>query len=254
MTLDDLLEQDRQHRNIAPREAHIRETAACAYASFLRAERAKPLSRTAFLSAQLALIQKRWWLAQACLLVLVGLALPGLAELALMTRSLGVAAALFVILAIPEFARNTNTGALEIEGTTHYTLRHIYAARLTLIGGVDLVILTGFCGVLTFAMQLSLAALVTQFLLPLATTAALCFSVLSSPRTAQGAVAVCACLFWGGVWWLIVANDRLYAQAAQPLWHLLLALSLALLALTARRYLTTATTLWEERSHGTLYD
>lgn len=78
---------------------------------------------------------------------------------------------------------------MEIEGTTHYTLRHIYAARLVLFGAVDLVILTGFCGALTLALQLSLATLVTQFLLPLVTTACLCFAVLSSPRAAQGTVA-----------------------------------------------------------------
>ena len=84
MTLDELLQND--NATIAPREEHIRATVAAARASFLRAESEMPLSRTAFLSAQLALIQKRWWLAQALLLVLVALALPGLAEIALMAR------------------------------------------------------------------------------------------------------------------------------------------------------------------------
>lgn len=152
MTLDELLQND--SATIAPREEHIRATVTAARASFLRAESEMPLSRTAFLGAQLALIQKRWWLAQALLLVLVALALPGLAEIALMARGLGVTAALFVILVIPEFARNSSANAMEIEGTTHYTLRHIYAARLGLFGAVDLVILTGFCGALTLALQL----------------------------------------------------------------------------------------------------
>ena len=250
MTLDELLQND--SATIAPREEHIRATVTAARASFLRAESEMPLSRTAFLSAQLALIHKRWWLAQALLLVLVALALPGLAEIELMARGLGVTAALFVILVIPEFARNSSANAMEIEGTTHYTLRHIYAARLVLFGGVDLVILTGFCGALTLALQLSLATLVTQFLLPLVTTACLCFAVLSSPRAAQGAVAIC--LFWSGVWWLIVASDGLYSQIALPLWLVLFALSLLLLALFARRYLKHATEQWEGQPHGTLYD
>lgn len=252
MTLDELLQND--SATIAPREEHICATVAAARASFLRAESEMPLSRTAFLGAQLALIQKRWWLAQALLLVLVALALPGLAEIALMARGLGVTAALFVILVIPEFARNSSANAMEIEGTTHYTLRHIYAARLVLFGAVDLVILTGFCGALTLALQLSLATLVTQFLLPLVTTACLCFAVLSSPRAAQGAVAICACLFWSGVWWLIVASDGLYSQIALPLWLVLFALSLLALALFARRYLKHATEQWEGQPHGTLYD
>lgn len=252
MTLDELLQND--SATIAPREEHICATVAAARASFLRAESETPLSRTAFLGAQLALIQKRWWPAQALLLVLVALALPGLAEIELMARGLGVTAALFVILVIPEFARNSSANAMEIEGTTHYTLRHIYAARLVLFGGVDLVILTGFCGALTLALQLSLAALVTQFLLPLVTTACLCFAVLSSPRAAQGTVAVCACLFWSGVWWLIVASDGLYSQIALPLWLVLFALSLLALAIFARRYLKHATEQWEGQPHGTLYD
>lgn len=252
MTLDELLQND--SATIAPREEHIRATVTAARASFLRAESEMPLSRTAFLSAQLALIQKRWWLAQALLLVLVALALPGLAEIELMARGLGVTAALFVILVIPEFARNSSANAMEIEGTTHYTLRHIYSARLVLFGGVDLIILTGFCGALTLALQLSLATLVTQFLLPLVTTACLCFAVLSSPRAAQGTVAICACLFWSGVWWLIVASDGLYSQIALPLWLVLFALSLLALAIFARRYLKHATEQWEGQPHGTLYD
>ena len=186
MTLDELLNTDSQHTTIPPREEHVQATIAAASASFVRAESEMPMATHTFLRIQLALIHKRWWLAQALLLVLVALALPGLAEIELMARGLGVTAALFVILVIPEFARNSSANAMEIEGTTHYTLRHIYAARLVLFGGVDLVILTGFCGALTLALQLSLATLVTQFLLPLVTTACLCFAVLSSPRAAQG--------------------------------------------------------------------
>lgn len=254
MTLDELLNTDSQHTTIPPREEHVQATVAAARAGFVRAESEMPMATHTFLRIQLALIQKRWWLAQALLLVLVALALPGLAEIALMARGLGVTAALFVILVIPEFARNSSANAMEIEGTTHYTLRHIYAARLVLFGGVDLVILTGFCGALTLALQLSLATLVTQFLLPLVTTACLCFAVLSSPRAAQGTVAICACLFWSGVWWLIVASDGLYSQIALPLWFVLFALSLLALAIFARRYLKHATEQWEGQPHGTLYD
>ena len=171
-----------------------------------------------------------------------------------MARGLGVTAALFVILVLHEFARKSSANAMELEGTTHYALRHIYASRLLLFGGVALVILTGFCGALTLALQLSLATLVTQFLLPLVTTACLCFAVLSSPRAAQGTVASCACLFWSGVWGRIVASDGLYSQIALPLWLVLFALSLLLLAIFARRFLKHATEQWEVHLHGTLYD
>lgn len=254
MTLDELLQMDRQHASLTPHETHICETVDASRASFLRAESERPLSRTAFLAAQLALIQKRWWLAQALLLVLVAILLPGMAEIGLLSRSLGVTAALFVILVIPEFARNSSANAMEIEGTTHYTLRHIYAARLVLFGSVDLVILTGFCSALTLTMNLPLITLVTQFLLPLVITAVLCFGILSRPYSAQGPAAICTALFWSGMWWLIVTNERLYAQIATPLWLVLFALSLLMLVFFARRFLKNATKQWEGPPHGTLYD
>lgn len=254
MTLDELLNTDSQHTTIPPREEHVQATIAAARASFVRAESEMPMATHTFLRIQLALIHKRWWLAQALVLALVWWALPQMADNLLIARSLGLTASLFVILLIPELAKNRTYQCMEIESTTHYTLRHIYAARLMLFGGVDLVILTGFCGALTLALQLSLATLVTQFLLPLVTTACLCFAVLSSPRAAQGTVAICACLFWSGVWWLIVANDGLYSQIALPLWFVLFALSLLALAIFARRYLKHATEQWEGQPHGTLYD
>lgn len=254
MTLDELLKADNKHIRTAPREDHIRATIQASRASFVRAESEMPLSRTVFLRTQLALIRKRWWLAQALLLALMALTLPNLAELQLVARSLGVAASLFVILVIPEIARNSTANAMEVEGTTHYTLRHIYAARTLCFGGVDLLILTGFCCTLSWTMQLSLITLITQFLLPLVVTAILCFGVLSSQRGASQRIAICTCLFWGGLWWLLLLNERLYAAISTPVWLGLFAISLVFLCFTIRHWIATSTKQWEVNQHGTLYE
>ena len=254
MTLDELLKTDSKHTAICPREAHIRKTIQASHASFVHAESEMPLSRTTFLRAQLALIQKRWWLAQALLLLVVALLLPDLAELQPTARSLGVAAPLFVILVIPEIARNTAANALEIEGTTRYTLRHIYAARILCFGGVDLFILTSFCCTLSLTMQLSLVTLVTQFLSPLVVTAVLCFGVLSSQHGASQLTAICTCLFWGGLWWLLLLNEQLYAAISTPIWLGLFAISLVFLCLTIHHWIVGSTKQWEVNQHGTLYE
>lgn len=254
MNLDERLKAEGQRTTITPREEHIRATVAASRESFLRAEAARPLSRTAFLAAQLSLMHKRWWLAQALLLICAGQMLFTLHTPLLIARTLGVAAALFVLLLIPEFARNSATNAMEIEGTTHYTLRHVYAARLVLFGGGDLFILTIFCGVLSFSMQLSLVALVSQFLLPLVMTACLCFGILSGQRGSAELSAICACLFWSGIWWLVVTSERLYSIIAAPMWGALFVLCLLVLAMFVCRWLSTSTKQWEETHHGTLYE
>lgn len=251
MTLDKLFETDRQDHTVQPREAHIRETVTAARHSFLRAEAERPLSPWTFLQLQLTLLQKRWWLAQLMLFALVGAALPDLAEIQLVARSLGVTAALFVILLIPEFARNTNADALEVESTTHFTLRHIYAARLLLFGGFDLVLLTGFCGVCASRLGCTFMTLVSQFLLPLVVTACLCFGLLTKRQ--NGLTAICTCLFWGGIWWLFVLNDTLYAAVTTPVWLGLFALSIGFLTYLIRQWIHTSTQQWEVNSHGTLY-
>ena len=71
MTLDELLNTDSQHTTIPPREEHVQATIAFARASFVRAESEMPMATHTFLRIQLALIHKRWWLAQALVLALV---------------------------------------------------------------------------------------------------------------------------------------------------------------------------------------
>ena len=113
MTLDELLKNDAQGFTPTVQETHISATIAAARASFIQAEAETPLPFHIFLRAQLQLIQKRWWLAQGALLLALALALPSLSAFTL-CRSLAVAAALFVILLVPECAKNRTYDCLEI--------------------------------------------------------------------------------------------------------------------------------------------
>lgn len=252
MTLDEQLKNDAQGFAPTVQEAHISATIAAARASFIQAEAETPLPFHSFLRTQLQLIQKRWWLAQGALLLALALALPSLNTFAL-CRSLAVAAALFVILLVPECAKNRTYDCLEIECTTYYSLRHIYAARLLLFGLVDIVLITGFFCTAAWVYALPLVTLLTQFLLPLTVTAGLCFAILAD-RRGNGPFAILACLLTSGAWWLLLLNDRLYQAITMPIWLTLFVASLAFLVVVIHRWMTASTKQWEGSLHGTLYD
>lgn len=252
MSLDELLKNDSRQAAPAVREEHLCATVAAARARFIQAEAEMPLPFYAFLRGQLRLMHKRWWLAQALLLALVAWLLPGLEDF-LLCRTLGLAGALFVVLLVPECARNRTHVCLEIEATTYYSLRHIYAARLLLFGLVDVVLLSGFCGLAAWSAKLPLLALLTQFLLPLVVTAALCFAVLSCRRGSGGA-ATSACLLAGGGWWLVLRDEQLYQLLTVPVWLVLFAASLVFLAYVIQRWINESTKQWEVHLHGTLYE
>ena len=172
----------------------------------------------------------------------------------LIARSLGLTASLFVILLIPELAKNRTYQCMEIESTTHYTLRHIYAARMFLTGLVDITILTAFCGAVSHTLSLSFVTLLTQFLFPLTVTACLCFAALSNARSNSSLAAIGVCLFWSGLWALLLFNDRLYEAIATPVWLALFGLSMVFLAFTIIHWIKRSTKLWEVNPHATLYE
>ena len=252
MTLDELLNNDSQTTTATVREEHLRATVTAARARFIQAEAETPLPFYAFLRSQLQLIHKRWWLAQGILLVVLALSLPSLTTFAL-CRSLAVSAALFVILLVPECAKNRTYDCLEIEATTYYSLRHIYTARLLLFGLVDIVLITGFCCAAAWVYALPFFTLLTQFLLPLTVTAGLCFAILAN-RRGNGPFAIVVCLLTSGVWWLLLLNDRLYQAITMPIWLTLFVVSLAFLMFVTHRWMTASTKQWEGSLHGTLYD
>lgn len=252
MTLDELLKNDAQGFAPTVQKTHISATIAAARASFIQAEAETPLPFHIFLRAQLQLIQKRWWLAQGALLLVLALALPSLSAFTL-CRSLAVAAALFVILLVPECAKNRTYDCLEIECTTYYSLRHIYTARLLLFGLVDIALLTVFCCTAAWVYALPFFTLLTQFLLPLTVTTGLCFAILTN-KHGSGLLVSVACLLTSGVWWLLLLNTSLYRLLTVPVWLTLFVGSLAFLAYVIHRWIHESTKQWEVTLHGTLYE
>ena len=110
----------------------VMETIAVSKSAFLSGEAEQMVSPGEFLIIQSRLIQKHWWFLQGLLLTFVCLFLCHMETDYLIRRALGLAGPLFVILILPELWKNRNFDAMEVECTTYYTIRSIYAARLAL--------------------------------------------------------------------------------------------------------------------------
>ena len=150
-------------------------------------------------------------------------------------RILGLTGSLFVILIYPEIWKNRSCDALEIECTTFYTLRSIYAARLTLFAGVDMVLLSAFYAVATLLSRMTLWEMLTQFMLPFNVTCCICFRTLYSKRINSQALSLLLCVLWAGAWSVLVLNDAVFRAISVPAWVSLLAASVFFMGYTLYR-------------------
>ncbi len=229
-----------------PDPDRLSRTVRAAQTAFYESEASRSLTRFEFLRQQSRYIQKRWWMLQLLLLLaLCGLLFRADGSVSA-RRGFGIAAPLFVVLVMPELWKNQNAGAVEVEGAAYFTLRQIYAARLTLFAAADLLLLSLFCGAAVGLLRIGLLELAVQFFLPFNVTCCICFTVLYSRRFSSEGLAVTFCGIWTGVWFRIVLNDRLFAAATAPVWCALLVLSLAYLAYCIAKGQRNCHLLWEE--------
>lgn len=213
------------HIHIPCRESHILETIEISKSTFLAGESENTVSRIEFLHQQSKHIKKCWWFLQGILLLSVCILLHSANTPLQVRRSLGLAGPAFVILIIPELWKNRSSNALEIECTTFYSLRQIYAARLTLFAGVDVLLLTLFFAGVSISARLTLWELVIQFLLPFNVTCCICFHSLYSKWIRSEALSMLLCTVFAGLWSLIVLNDAVYHAVSVPIWAGLLSAS-----------------------------
>ncbi len=214
---------------IQAEEEKIQETIRISRNAFYMAEQERTLSYQEFLWIQLKIIPKKWWVFQAFLLLVLFMMLRAVPDVMLLKRGMGVAASLFVILIIPELWKNRVCGSMEIEAVTYYSLRQIYAARMTLFGITDIFLITLFCGMASVQLGLELSQLIIQFLFPLCVTACICLGILCSRYFLSEAMAVAMCFLWSGIWMLIIINDNIYEKITLPIWYSLLGLAILFL-------------------------
>ncbi len=227
-----------------PREEKIQETIAACKELYFRQEQAHLLTYWEFLWSQLRYTRKRWWALQAMLLAFAIQVIPGLEGHFLRVRTTGVIGCLFVVLMIPELWRNKENDSTQVEAACFYSLRQMYAARITLFGIVDVALLTLFSMALG-RMGFTVAEVISQFLLPATVTACICFWFLCGKQNWNETVSLAGCLLFGAAWWLLLMNESIYFMIAPAVWAVLLGIALAFLVLAVRKTVRSTNQYWE---------
>lgn len=218
-------------------EEKIQETICKSKNAFFMAEQERMLSYRDFLWTQLRVIQKRWWVLQFMILVALWIALSSIHDEIYIKRSMGVVAALFVILIIPELWKNRSCECMEIEAASYYSLKQVYAARMLLFGITDIFLITLFLGAASAGLHYELSELVVQFLFPLCVTVCICFGILCSKYSFSETVAIVLCVIWSAVWLFVVLNENVYSMVTVPIWLVLLGAAILFLVYTIYRIL-----------------
>lgn len=225
------------------KESSILETIQSSEDAFIKQED-RLMTYAEFLYQQLRYIGKRWWILQGLVLAIL-LYLLNDSEGIYAQRTLGAGASLFVILVIPELWKNRRTSSTEIEGTSFYSLRQIYSARILLLGMADLLLLTLFYIAAIWTSQLSLGTFIINFVVPFNISCCICFRILCSRRAEMEYLAGIICLAWAAVWMMILGQDRVYEKIAVPVWAGLLICSFAYLVWCVRKAQKDCESIWE---------
>jgi len=206
-------------------EEKIMKTIAISKTNFLSEESEQTVSQMEFLFLQGKQLQKRWWVLQGLMLTIVGLLLCHMEIAYLIRRTLGLTGPLFVILLLPELWKNRTFDAMEVECTTYYTIRSIYAARLTLFASVDILLLSAFITVASVFAKITLWEILIQFILPFNVTCGICFRTLYAKCIRSETLAMLLCILWTGIWSILIMSDAVYSVISIHLWIASLAAS-----------------------------
>jgi hypothetical protein len=250
VTFEEKLKIYKKTVQVPVKEEAIQRTVQLSKAAFYASEQDKVMSYHEFLLAQFGVIQKRWWGFQFLILLLFWISFRMSMEMEAVQKSLGVTASLFIILVIPELWKNRDSRSMEIEAASYYSLRQIYAARMTLFGIVDVVLVTLFCGLTSVTLNLAMSDLLTQFLFPMVVTACICFGVLCSKHHFSEFAAISMCMIWSVLWWLLTLNESAYRKITMPVWIGLLGIALFFLIFVVYRTLNSCNDYWEVNVDG----
>ncbi|MCM1252542.1 MAG: hypothetical protein NC321_06955 [Clostridium sp.] len=217
-TIEERLREYGRNSAIEMDEARMRETLINAKRHFYESAERKEASCSEFFCGQIGYIRKRWWILQFFALVYTGCLLQGTNSAYYIQRLLGVSASLFVIMIIPELWKNRSSHSLEIEETSRFTLRQVYAVRMLAFAIVDSVLLTIFAGVVTMTTSVSIEEMVIHFFLPMAVACCICFHALCSRYALSEYTACFLSVLWSAVWTLFILNDNVYKLISRPVW------------------------------------
>lgn len=204
-----------------------------------------------FFLTQIKLMPKHWWGLQGLLLVGLWILLVLSNVSQTVQREMSIGATLFIIIMIPELWKNRQYHSMEIEATTVYSLRQVYAAKIIAFGLVDILMLTIFCILAGTVQGISAFDLMKQLVFPLLLAAGSCFAVFCSRRLFSESMAVVICMLVNGFWTMLILQDRLYNAISFGFWIVLFDIAGLFLAYMIWRTVKQCGNCWEGKTIGT---
>ena len=204
-----------------------------------------PASYLDFFCQQAGYIRKRWWVLQLLVLTVLWGCTCSFSGRTNLQSVMGVMAAVFAVLLIPELWKSKAARAMEVEGSTYYSLRQIYAARMLAFGIVDVGLLSVFTVAISATASIQGKEIVIYFFLPFTVACGILFSTLCSRYVVSQAGAVCASLLWMAVWTLVVTSEQIYKRISVSVWAVLFLAAVLYLIYAVKRTLTTCESYWE---------
>lgn len=219
-------------------------------AAFAEHEGLSTLSYMEFIYQQGRYIRKHWWMLQGILLLVLWFVIRFSGSELYIQRSMGLLAPLFAVMIVPELWKNRSCAAYEVECTSFYSLRQIYAARLILFAIADMLLLSAFFAWVSISGILGFDKIMIDFFIPFNVTCCICFGTLCSSRFGSEYLTLFLSSAWTAVWLLIVLNERIYSSIAIPIWIGLFILSILYMTFSIRKALNLCEAICEVNRYG----
>ncbi len=235
---EQLREYGSNMRGTAEEESIVR-TLAKAKMLFFGELEGRPGSYFDFLYQQMRYMKKRWWALQAGVLVILWWVMHEQHTELLVQRSMGILAALFAVLLIPELWKNKVCRTMEIETAAFYSLRQIYAARMLVFAIVDGVALSMFTALVSLTTSVGMEEMLIHFFVPFSVTCGILFGTLCSNYISSEFWALFLTLLWSAIWMRVVIDNELYQRISLFAWTGMLLLAVVYLFYMVRKTILT---------------
>lgn len=179
------------------------------------------MSYIEFIYEQSRFMQKRWYLLQILLMILLWFLLENADDSLYLRRLLGIFAPIFVSLILPELWKNRKYYSIEIESSSYYTLNQIYSARIALLSIIDIFILTIFF----VSTNLTLKDFILNFIIPLNISSSISLKLLSKENQSQISTLISFFVF-SFIYLMILSNNKLYETVMIACWPYFLVISI----------------------------
>lgn len=249
-TVQERLTEYGKQFTVTPNETKLKTALLRSREAFLEEAAKQPVSYAEFFCWQAGYIQKRWWVLQLLVLTVLWWCIRSLSGTKELPSVMGIMAAVFVILLIPELWKSKVSGAMEVEGSTYYSLRQIYAVRMLAFGLVDVGLLSTFTVVTSVTTPLQGKEIIIHFFLPFTVACGILFRTLCSRYIGSQTGAVFLSLLWIAIWIFVVMNESIYQRISVLIWAVLLAAAALYLCYVIKKALTMCESFWEVTWNG----